>query len=316
MIRTVAVNKKGTLEKNIPIESLNSTNYLWYWIDFDQPTDEENLHLRDTLHFHHLAIEDCIYRLQRPKLDYYEDHAFFVTHSLSPKTLEKEELNFFIGEKFIVTYHHSPLEELNTVWSEFHKEVRMEDWDSYIILHRVMDELVDQYFPITYQIEDSLSSIDDNSQNESMEVLLDNLFKARHDLLTLRQTVTPMRDLIYRMLNSHKLPGVHHNREYFLDIYDHLLKLSEMVEANREITADIRDSYLSYNSHQTNRVMKVLTVFTSIFMPLTFIAGIYGMNFVHMPELSWKYGYFGVIIFMFILGFGMYFYFNKKGWFK
>ena len=107
---------------------------------------------------------------------------------------------------------------------------------------------------------------------------------------------------MYRMLNSQRLPGIDQNKDYFLDIYDHLLKLSEMIEANREITADIRDSYLSYNSHQTNRVMKVLTVFTTIFMPLTFIVGVYGMNFVNMPELKWQYGYFGVMILMASLG--------------
>ena len=121
---------------------------------------------------------------------------------------------------------------------------------------------------------------------------------------------------MYRMLNSQRLPGIEQNKAYFLDIYDHLLKLSELIEANREITADIRDSYLSYNSHQTNRVMKVLTVFTSIFMPLTFIVGIYGMNFENMPELKWQYGYFGVMILMTVIGMGMYIGFRKKGWFK
>ena len=121
---------------------------------------------------------------------------------------------------------------------------------------------------------------------------------------------------MYRMLNSQRLPGIDKNKAYFLDIYDHLLKLSELIEANREITADIRDSYLSYNSHQTNRVMKILTVFTSIFMPLTFIVGVYGMNFENMPELKWQYGYFEALLLMTIIGMGMYIWFKKKGWFK
>jgi magnesium transporter len=316
MIRTIVVNKQGDLKINIPLDTLLSNEYLWYWIDFDQPDEKENLKLRDSLHFHPLAIEDCIYRLQRPKLDYYEDHTFLVTHSVNPITLAKEELNLFVGQNFIVSYHHSQLDEVNTIWRCFHDNVKIDEWDTYKILHRIIDKLVDQYFPIAYRIEDTLNTIDENSQNESMEVLLDNLFKARHNLLTLRQSVSPMRDLVYRMLNSHRLPGVINNREYFLDIYDHLLKLSEMIEANREITADIRDSYLSYNSHQTNRIMKILTVFTTIFMPLTFIAGVYGMNFSNMPELSWKYGYFGAILFMAIIGFGMYWIFKKKGWFN
>ena len=316
MIRTIAINQQGKLIKDSPISTLLSADYLWYWIDFDQPNETENLNLRDTLHFHPLAIEDCIYRLQRPKLDYYGDHTFFVTHSINPETLAKEEINLFIGENYLVTYHHLQSDEINIIWRMFQDDINIKEWDTYQILYHILDELVDHYFPIAYKIEDTLSAIDENSQNESMEILLENLFDARHDLLSLRRTVTPMRDLIYRMLNSHRLPGVDKNREYFLDIYDHLLKLSEMIEANREITTDIRDSYLSYNSHQTNRVMKILTVFTTIFMPLTFIAGVYGMNFVHMPELKWKFGYFEALFLMAIIGFGMYYYFKKKGWFQ
>ena len=102
----------------------------------------------------------------------------------------------------------------------------------------------------------------------------------------------------------------------FSDIHDHLLKLTEMIEANRELTTDIRDSYISLNSHQTNHVMKVLTVITTIFMPLTFIAGLYGMNFHYMPELTWKYGYFATLILMVLVAIGMSLWFKKKGWFK
>ncbi len=317
MIRTLAINKENQLERNVPIESLQSNHYLWYWIDFDQPDEEETLKLREPLQFHPLAIEDCLYRLQRPKLDYYEDHTFFVTYRINPVTLAKEELNLFVNKSYIVTYHHLHSEEINKIWKNIHNnDPQTKDWDTYKVLHRIMDELVDNYFPINYKIEDTLNSIEENSQNESMEELLDKLFDARHHLLSLRQIVTPMRDLMYRMLNSQRLPGIEQNKAYFLDIYDHLLKLSELIDANREITADIRDSYLSYNSHQTNRVMKVLTVFTSIFMPLTFIVGIYGMNFENMPELTWQYGYFGVMILMTVIGMGMYIWFRKKGWFK
>jgi len=149
-----------------------------------------------------------------------------------------------------------------------------------------------------------------------MEKLLDSLYKTRHELLSLWHTISPMTDLVYRMLNSHRLEGIHKRLAYFSDIHDHLLKLSVLVEANRELTADIRDSYISLNSYQMNRVMKILTVFTTIFMPLTFIVGVYGMNFKYMPELSWKYGYITCLFVMFIIGAGMTYWFIKKGWFK
>lgn len=123
-----------------------------------------------------------------------------------------------------------------------------------------------------------------------------------------------MRDLLYRMLNSERLRNFHKDKIYFSDIYDHLLKLSSMIESSREMTADIRDNYLSVNSAKMNRNMMVLTVITTIFIPLTFIAGVYGMNFRYMPELNWRYGYFAVWIVMLIIAITMYLWFKNKGW--
>jgi len=148
-----------------------------------------------------------------------------------------------------------------------------------------------------------------------MDILLDQLFDLRHELLKLRHTINPIRDLLYRILNSHHLVGIHGRREYFMDIYDHLLKLSEMVDSNRDVTNDIRDNFISINSYQQNQVIQILTVITSIFAPLTFIAGIYGMNFTYMPELKWHYGYFIVIGLMIVLTIMMILWFRKKGWF-
>jgi magnesium transporter len=176
--------------------------------------------------------------------------------------------------------------------------------------------MVDNYFPLVYQVEDTLNELDENSKGRSMEALLEDLFDTRHQLLALRHTVTPMRDLVYRIINSQRMTKMQIKIEYFSDIHDHLLKLTEMVEANRELASDIRDSYISLNSHQTNHVMKVLTVITTLFMPLTFIAGIYGMNFHYMPELTWKYGYFITLFLMFLVVLGMSLWFKKKGWFK
>ena len=124
-----------------------------------------------------------------------------------------------------------------------------------------------------------------------------------------------MRDLLYRTLNSDRLPGFKEHKIYFSDIHDHLLKLSDMIESSREITSDLRDSYLSINSNRMNTNMMVLTVITSIFIPLTFVAGIYGMNFEYMPELTWKYGYFMALGIMTCIGISMFLWFKRKGWF-
>ncbi|NWQ41612.1 magnesium/cobalt transporter CorA [Bacillus sp. EB106-08-02-XG196] len=316
MIKTIAVNENYQLIHDLSPTELVQGNYLWYWIDFGQPSQSEIEVLNDPLHFHPLAIEDCIFTLQRPKLDYYEDNTFFVTQALNPLTLTKEEIDFFLAENYIVTFHHNPSTEIDEVWDRLSLSSKARKWNPSQVLYHVLDKMVDNYFPLVYQVDDTLNELDENSKGRSMEALLEDLFDTRHHLLALRHTVTPMRDLVYRIINSQRMTKMQIKIEYFSDIHDHLLKLTEMVEANRELASDIRDSYISLNSHQTNHVMKVLTVITTLFMPLTFIAGIYGMNFHYMPELTWKYGYFSTLFLMFLVVLGMSLWFKKKGWFK
>ena len=316
MIRTIAVSKNNELVKDVAIVDLLNGDFHWYWADFNLPTDEEIELLREPLHFHPLAIEDCIHNLQRPKLDYYEDHTFFVTQALNQEKIIREEIDFFLSKNYIISFHHQFSPEIEDVWKRLSLSTSIEKWDPSHVLYLILDKMVDNYFPLVYQIEDRLNEIDENSKGRSMEELLEDLFDTRHHLLSLRHTITPMRDLIYRVLNSQRMSSIQGRWEYYSDIHDHLLKLSEMIEANRELTTDIRDSYISLNSHQTNHVMKVLTVITTIFMPLTFIAGLYGMNFHFMPELTWKYGYFATLGMMIIVAIGMSVWFKKKGWFK
>ncbi|EKN64495.1 magnesium/cobalt transporter CorA [Schinkia azotoformans] len=315
MIQVIAVTHDSKKVTYTNLDELDITLYKWCWIDFNMPTHEEIDELHNYFHFHPLAIEDCVHRLQRPKLDYYDDFTFFVTHVINPDDFTKEEINFFVGSNFVVSFHYQNFNQINQVWNRLISTDIIKDWDQYHCFYEVLDKIVDQYFPIIYKIEDVLNEIEDNTENKSMDILLDELFDIRHQLLTLRHTVNPMRDLLYRMLNSQHLEGIKRKVPYFSDIYDHLLKLSEMVDSNREITMDIRDSYISMNSHQANQVMKILTIITSIFAPLTFIAGIYGMNFEYMPELTMKYGYFISLGLMGIIALLMFFWFKRKGWF-
>ncbi|MGO4277019.1 CorA family divalent cation transporter, partial [Paenibacillus sp. TAF58] len=130
--------------------------------------------------------------------------------------------------------------------------------------------------PSIYQIEDQLDDIENNFDAESIEVLMKHIFGIRAKLLKLRRTIVPMRDLLYRVINTDRIEHLREQLVFFTDIHDHLLKLSEMIDSNRDLTADLRDSYISLNSNRMNTIMKTLTVITTIFMPLTFIAGLYG----------------------------------------
>lgn len=316
MIHTMGLTKDHQLITDFPLDAIHDGDLVWYWVDFDNPTEEEAYLLEKVFHFHPLAIEDCMHFLQRPKLDEYDGYSFLVLHALRHHTLEAEEVDLFIGENYLVSFHFADLTEIRAVRHRVKTDSLIWHRGPLYLAYLVMDNLVDQYFPDVYAIEDRLHDVEDNTANRSVRMLMDKVFDIRSDLLKLRRTVFPMRDLFYRIVHTNALRGTDEQRVYFIDIYDHLLKLSEIIESNREVTADLRDSYLSLNANRTNTIMMTLTVITTIFMPLTFIAGVYGMNFENMPELKWEYGYYIVLGVMAIVGLSMYVWFRKKGWFS
>lgn len=316
MIRTLAITTDFSVIHDLPLDQLAAPHILWYWVDFNMPTDKEAANLKDHFHFHPLAIEDCFHLLQRPKVDHYKDVHFFVMHAIDAKTLDTEEVNMFLGHQYVVTYHMNESKEIEDAWARITEQESLRSQGHIHAAYLILDNLVDQYFPGVYQIEDQLDEIEDKMNTEELDTLMQQVFEIRSRLLKLRRTVVPMRDLLYRIISTDRIEQVREHLVFFTDIYDHLLKLSEMIDSNREITADIRDSYMSLSSNRMNTIMKTLTVITTIFMPLTFIAGIYGMNFAYMPELGWRWGYFGVLVIMLGISIWMFAWFQKKGWFK
>lgn len=314
MIRILAVNKEKQLIINPALDTLVEMDR--YWVDFNMPTKEEILLLSSHFHFHPLAIEDCVQFIQRPKLEYYENLSFLVMHALNEKTLEAHEVDLFIGENFIVSFHFQDLKEINSVWEIFKKTTDVSRFRPIEVGYKIMDKIVDNFFPAVQELEDTLLDIENRSGlKKAGNIIINQTFEIRRSLLKLRRTIMPMRELLYRILESKRFIIQEQKRAYFQDIYDHLLKLGEMIESNRELTSDIRDNYISLNSFRMNNIMKTLTVITTIFMPLTFLAGIYGMNFEHMPELKWQFGYYAVLGVMLFVGLGMFIWFKSKGWF-
>lgn len=315
MLRIFAIDKNFQERKNLALKDIKKSNLAWYWVDFHRPTENEIKLLSSYFKFHHLAIEDCIHSINKPKLDYYEGYNFFILNALNKKDLTPIEVSMFVGENFIVSYHDVDILEIDEAFNRVKSTPNHWDKGPAYVSHQILDEIVDQFFPAISDIEDALDRIDNNYENKSINKLIDEVFAIRSDLLKLRRVIYSMRDLLYRILNSERLNTFSDYRIYFSDVYDHLLKLSEMVEANRDMTSDIRDSYLSINSNRMNTNMMLLTVITSIFAPITFIAGVYGMNFKYMPELDWKYGYFVALGVMGLISIFMYIWFKRKGWF-
>ncbi|MFF2089131.1 magnesium/cobalt transporter CorA [Paenibacillus sp. NPDC058174] len=315
MIRIMGLTKSGQWRNDLTIGQLATAELEWYWADFCEPSDEESALLSSYFHFHPLAIEDCFHLLQRPKLDHYDPLHFLVLHSIDPRTLAVYEVNMFIGQQFMVTYHYQPSDEIEEARAKIAKSTAASQNWSLFAAYLVIDKLVDQYFPAVQELEEQVLDMEIGGGNEKNQTAIEDIFNIRSRLLRLRKTILPMRELLYRILNTERIDGLSQYVAFYHDIYDHLLKLAEMTDACREMTADLRDSYMSYNSNRMNSIMKTLTVITTIFMPLTFLAGIYGMNFHNMPELNWSWGYFLLLGIMLVIGVGMYVWFRRKGWF-
>ncbi|TCP54665.1 magnesium transporter [Tumebacillus sp. BK434] len=315
MIRIVAVTKQHELLNNLTLQDLHRADLAWYWVDFSTPTQSEGLLLRDHFQFHPLAVEDCFHFLQRPKIDHFDDYHFFVLHALNQMTLNSEEIDLFVGPNFLVSFHMTNLREVETVWARVQTDEKTHQRGPNFISYLIIDTIVDNYFPAVQQLEDQLDVLEDKTRQQSTRSLMDQVFEIRTDLLALRRTIVPTRDLLYRVLNAEQLESLRPQRVYFSDIYDHLLKLAEMIDSNRELTADIRDSYMSLSSNRMNSVMMILTAITTIFMPLTLLTGIYGMNFDFMPGLHEQNGFMIMIITMLGIGVGLFLFFRSKGWF-
>ncbi|MEB6294066.1 magnesium/cobalt transporter CorA [Mammaliicoccus sciuri] len=314
MIKTYYVNLNDELkETNSPKDI--SEEKKWIWVDLNEPTKEESEILVDYFDFHPLSVEDATQVQQRPKFKQYDDYQFIVFHALDLKTLESEEVDIFIGDDFIVTFHRKRYEEIDTIKRKLFNETIEINEPKDILLH-ILDDIVDNYFPFIYDIEDKVFNFEDRHNLDiTTKTLIDDTFDLRQELLIIKRTVQPMKDLVYRMREGKVLHLSEQQFLYITHINDHLMKQMEMVDSSREMTSDIRDNYISLNSFKMNNIMKILTIYSVVFMPLTLIAGIYGMNFTNMPELEWHTGYYIVLIIMAVIAIIMLIVFKKKRWF-
>lgn len=316
LINIFALDNNNVLNKNLNFNDIDINNYTWVWFDFAMPTEEEKELLTTHFKFHHLAVEDCLYSLNRPKIDYYEDYNYIVLNSLDGEKISLLEISLFVGDNYIVSYHEKPSPEIDEAIKRVSESPDQWSNGSIFITHKILDNIVDELFPAVFSIEDKLELLNANEDNKTIQSLIDEVYKTRSELIVLRRMINSLRDLLYRILNSDRINNFENHRLYFTDVYNHLLKLSEMVESCRDITSDMRDSYISINSYRMNVNMMLLTVISSIFIPLTFIVGVYGMNFHYMPELTWKYGYFLILFLMLLIGILMFYWFKRKGWFN
>ena len=268
---------------------------------------------------HPLVMEDVVNISQRPKIDEYEDYIFIVLKMLyydSSSTIVSEQVSFVLGSNYIITFQEAEGDVFDSVRERIRQgRGRVRNMKADYLLYVLMDAIVDNYFHILEvlgdKIEDFETKLFDGDITEDASKEIQNL---KREVLRVRRAIFPLREIVNRIEKNENTLIQNKTITYYRDIYDHLIQVSENIDIYREMTWGLMDMYMTTISNKMNEVMKVLTIMASIFIPLTFIAGIYGMNFEYIPELKYQYGYFviwGVMILIFL---GMMYYFKKKKW--
>jgi magnesium transporter len=294
------------------------------WINVDGLGDAHAIQrLGQMFNLHPLALEDAVNVHQRPKVEEYPGHLFIVARIIHLNdALESEQLSIFLGKNYVLTFQEEarPGDPFDPIRGRLlsEKDVFTKHGADYLA-YRLLDAVVDSYFPVLEYYGERIDDIEDRLLQSHRQVELGNIHSIKQDLLQLRRALWPTRDMLYSLLRDKQDLIEDSTRVYFRDCYDHTVQLVDLLEIYRELGSDLRDLYLTTISNRMNEIMKVLTIISTLFIPLTFIAGIYGMNFdtskpLNMPELLSPYGYVGTLGAMAVIAIGMLIYFVKKGW--
>jgi magnesium transporter len=293
---------------------------LTIWVDMDKPTDADDQILLDTFHFHPLSVEDCRADRHHPKVEEFPNYLYFILHGVTAQAVSEHfitiELDGFLGRNFVLTYHHEEFRSLDQVKKAIRSSPIVCQRGPAYLLYQILDQLADYYMPLLDDFDESLIELEDKifSLTTPDTSILEDIQKLKRSILRLRRITGKQLNVIYRMSHGEFSLISHEMLPFFRDTHDHITRISDLAESYRDLIGGALDSYLSVVSNRTNDIMKVLTIFSAIMLPLTFIAGLYGMNFENLPELHWRYSYFIVLAVMAIVAVGMMGFFWRKGW--
>ncbi|MBN2588541.1 MAG: magnesium/cobalt transporter CorA [Sedimentisphaerales bacterium] len=290
------------------------------WINIDGLHDIETIEKIGTQYdIHPLVLEDILHTGQRPKFEETEQYIFVVLMMLrfddESQSVITEQVSLVLGKNFVISFQ----ENIGDVFEQIRDRIRnskgrIRKTGPDYLLYALLDAIVDGYFVILEKLGDKIEVLEDELVNNPAKSAMKQIHHLKREMIFLRKSVWPLRELINAMDRSETELIQDSTTVYIRDLYDHTIQVIDTVESFRDMVAGMLDLYLSSVSNKMNEVMKVLTIIATIFIPLTFVAGIYGMNFDNMPELHWKYGYAAVWVIMLALLAGMIYYFKKKKW--
>lgn len=283
----------------------------FYWIDAD--VDDLPV-LQPLFGLHDLEVEDCLSEdEQRPKIEVHDGHYFIVMNSIrfDDEEIFLRALNIFLGRHYIITVTRRKINELRSVKPILlEQEVDQPD----VFLYHLIDRVVDNYFLVGDRIETRIDQLEEDILMHTRKSHLEEIIGLRSEILWLRKALGPQKDVLYT-LHKRDLRLIDNQlQHYFGDIYENAVKIAESFDTYRDLMGNLREAYQASVTGRANEIMRVFTALTTIFMPLTFITGIYGMNVDNLPGAQFKWAIYGLLALMFVVGFGMFYIFRKKDW--
>ncbi len=267
---------------------------------------------------HPLTIEDILNTTQRPKMDVFPDYVYIVLKMLSfneeAREIEWEQVSIILGKNFVISFQEKSGDVFDPVRNRINSKGRITREGPDHLAYSLVDSVVDNYFSILEKIDEIIEEVEEEVIEDPTPRTLQKIHNLKRELVQFRRTVWPLREIIGG-LERLETPLIQSSTVVYLrDLYDHIIQVIETADSQRDIITGTLDVYLSSVSNKLNDIMRFLTIFATIFIPLTLIAGIYGMNFDYMPELKWHYGYFGVLLAMAVVSMSLLIYFRKKKW--
>ncbi|NIO39722.1 MAG: magnesium/cobalt transporter CorA [Burkholderiales bacterium] len=297
------------------------------WIHVQGDAEPETMRqLGHLFGLHNLALEDVINIGQRPKIDEYNEQLFVVmAHPLIDNEGEGtsvHQLSLFLGRNFVISFHPGDKDPFDPVRKRLRDRIsRIRERGADYLLYALIDLVIDDGFPVLEWLGDEIEELEEEMLETPTNADLKRLYQLKRSLVILRRVLWPQREVLNHLVRGESTQISEGTKIYFRDCYDHTIQIMDLIESYRDMATGLLDVYLSSVSYRLNEIMRVLTVIATIFIPLTFIVGVYGMNFVNagspwaMPELRWYYGYPLVWLLMIIVAAGMLIYFRKRRWF-
>ncbi len=290
------------------------------WVDFEAPTIEDEKILADVFKFHHLTIEDAHETRNHPKVEAFPGYLFFIVHGVKNETnsynFVTKEMDGYLGKNYVVTYHHENFRSIDAVKRQLRSSPYVCSRGADYLLHQILDQIVDLYIPVVDDFDNAINNIEDRifRMKRTDNTILEEIMDLRRSVNRLIRIGSKQLNVLYRLAHG-EFPLINQNiLPFYRDVYDHLQRVSDLAENYRDLVGSLLDIHFSIIANNTNDIIKFLTIFSAIILPLSLIAGIYGMNFENMPELKTRYGYFLTLVSMAIVVAGLLIYFWRKGW--